>query len=251
MGKSAKLGGMAKGIRVVQRARSGYTSDESLGTEMRFWRGTHCPLPELPCLAEARLRPEILFEGLCGILGLVQSGEAPAKRPVAPPGQTYADPTRVPTGHRRRPRSESVPVASEAPGFVGPYRLLNVVHTGQTSQIWQAYHDGKQQRFGIKTLLEKFRRDREQVGYLRWEFAVAESMEHERVIRVHEFDVDRGTPYLATEWFPAPNMKFFLQHNAERLAYLIPKSSSRRPRDWPTSTASAGSTATSSRTTSW
>lgn len=116
--------------------------------------------------------------------------------------------------------SESSIVASEVPGYIGPYRLVNIVHTGQSSQIWQAYHDGKQQWFGIKTLLEKFRGDREQIRYLRWEHTVGQKMVHDRIVRIYEFGSDRGSPYLAMEWFPAPNMKHRIQHHREELPPL-------------------------------
>ena len=114
-------------------------------------------------------------------------------------------------------------MASEAPGYLGPYRLLNVVHTGQTSQIWQAYHDGKHQRFGVKTLLQKFLREREHLRYLRWEYAVGQKTAHDRIIQISEFGFDRGTPYLAMEWFPAPNMKHRIQHQSDTITHLVPK----------------------------
>jgi hypothetical protein len=63
-------------------------------------------------------------------------------------------------------------VAKAGLGYLGPYRLLKVVHSSQVGKLWQAYHDGKQQRFAIKTLLEKYYRDKEQLGLLRQEFAV-------------------------------------------------------------------------------
>jgi hypothetical protein len=39
-----------------------------------------------------------------------------------------------------------------APGHLGPYRLLNVIHTGHASQIWQAYDDALGRMVGVKTL---------------------------------------------------------------------------------------------------
>jgi serine/threonine protein kinase len=114
-------------------------------------------------------------------------------------------------------------VATEAPGYLGPYRLLNIVHTGQTSQIWQAYHDGKQQRYGVKTLLQTVQRDREHARYLRWEFTVGERIIHDRIVRICECDSDRGVPYLAMEWFPAPNMKHRILHDSQRMLHLLPK----------------------------
>ena len=107
-------------------------------------------------------------------------------------------------------------------GYLGPYRLLNPVNTGQTSQMWQAYHDGLQQFFAIKTLLDKFRKDREQVAYLKQEYAVGSKLHHERIIRFQEYGVDRGTPYLAMEWFSAPNMKNWIRQGIDTYAHLVP-----------------------------
>ena len=114
-------------------------------------------------------------------------------------------------------------MSSEAPGYLGPYRLLNVVNTGQTTQMWQAYHDGLQRFFAVKTLLDRFRRSREQVGYLKWEYAVGLKLRHERIIQVHEYNTDRGAAYLAMEWFSAPNMKQRMRQGVDNIAHLIPK----------------------------
>jgi serine/threonine protein kinase len=108
-------------------------------------------------------------------------------------------------------------------GYLGPYRLLNIVNTGQTSQIWQAYHDGRQEFCAIKTLLEKFQKDREQTGYLKWEFEVGQKVVHPRIIEVADYGVDRGRPYLSMEWFSAPNLKLRIQQGVDRIAYQLPQ----------------------------
>jgi eukaryotic-like serine/threonine-protein kinase len=107
--------------------------------------------------------------------------------------------------------------------YIGPYRLLNVVNTSQTGQIWQAYDDGKQQIVGIKTLLEKFRKSREHVGYLRWEYKVSRTVVHPRILNIFAFDIDRGAPYVVMEWFPAPNLKQRIQQGTGKLAHLMPR----------------------------
>ena len=103
------------------------------------------------------------------------------------------------------------------PGYLGPYRLLNVVHTGQNCQIWQAYDDGKQTMVGVKTLTEKYRSDREHRAMLRWEFMVGRSVVHPRVLQSYEFAIDRGAPYMVMEWFAAPNLKQRIQQGIDRL----------------------------------
>lgn len=113
--------------------------------------------------------------------------------------------------------------ASEAPGYIGPYRLLNVVNTSQTRQIWQAINDATGQFVGLKVLLEPYRKNREQIGLLRWEYKVGHRLDHPRVIRILEYDTHRGVPYLAMEWFSAPNMKTRIRQGIEKIAYLLPK----------------------------
>jgi eukaryotic-like serine/threonine-protein kinase len=98
-------------------------------------------------------------------------------------------------------------VARGVPGYLGPYRLLNVVHTGHGSQIWQAYDDAMQRLVGVKTLRPGATDEREQVRYLRQEYLVGREIRDPRIIEMYAFDWDRGQPYLAMEWFSAPNMK--------------------------------------------
>ncbi len=114
-------------------------------------------------------------------------------------------------------------MASGVPGNIGPYRLLNVVHTSRASRIWQAYDDRKEQMVGIKTLQEEYHKDREQVGYLRWEYFVGRKVTGERIIRMFGFDTDRGCPYLAMEWFSSSNLKHKIREGIGKIAYLLPK----------------------------
>ncbi len=100
---------------------------------------------------------------------------------------------------------------------LGSYRLLKVVHTGQASQLWQAYDDGRQRMAGIKAILPKAAKDSEQVGYLRHECKVGLEIKHPRIIDVYNFEIDRsGTPFLAMEWFPAPNLKKRIRTKEDR-----------------------------------
>jgi len=95
--------------------------------------------------------------------------------------------------------------------YLGPYRLLNLVYAGTTTQIWQAVHPGQHRYYALKTLLERYRREREYVRYLRWEYRVGQSVSHERIIRVHQFHPNRNNPFLVLEWFPAPSMRARIQ----------------------------------------
>ncbi|MDZ7620594.1 MAG: serine/threonine-protein kinase [Patescibacteria group bacterium] len=112
-------------------------------------------------------------------------------------------------------------MSTVTPGYLGPFRLLNTIHTGHASQIWQAYDDRKRRRVCIKTLLDRFRRDREQVGYLKREYAIGRELVHPNVIEVENYDVDRGRPYLVMEWFAAPNMKNLIRQGVEPVVTLL------------------------------
>ncbi len=145
-------------------------------------------------------------------------------------GQTALTPSPSPAFRARgaikqydTPQCEVRSVAQGSPGYLGPYRLLNVVHTGHAGQIWQAYDDAHQRIVGIKTLLEKARKDREQLHYMHVEYAVGSKLKHPHVIETYSLDTDRGQPYLAMEWFSAPNMKQRLLQNGKGMARLIPK----------------------------
>ena len=132
-------------------------------------------------------------------------------------GTLNVDPPQSPFAPR------STPVSSEAPGYIGSYRLLNVVNTGQTSLLWQAYDDRKKRFVAVKTLLDKFRRNREQIRYLKWEYAVGSKLIHDRIIRIFEYGIDRRAHYLAMEWFSAANLKQRVRQGADKIAYLTPK----------------------------
>jgi eukaryotic-like serine/threonine-protein kinase len=114
-------------------------------------------------------------------------------------------------------------VSTASQEFIGPYRLLNIIKTGQTSQVWAVLSSRDQQRLALKILLAEYRRDREHLGFLKQEYVVGKTLDHPRVIRVYEFAFDRRIPYLVMEYFPAPNMKDIIFQVREMLGYLMPK----------------------------
>jgi serine/threonine protein kinase len=114
-------------------------------------------------------------------------------------------------------------VAPSEINYIGSYRLLNVVHAGHASNIWVAFHDGLRKRFAVKVLVEKFRRNREQMTLLKREYAVGRAMDHPRVIKLIEQATFKAVPYLVMEYFAAPNMKIRIMDGAEKICHLWPK----------------------------
>lgn len=106
--------------------------------------------------------------------------------------------------------------------YLGPYRLLHIVKTGQTSQVWAAINDKDQFRCALKTILSEFRKDREHLAYMKNEFLVGRMLEHERVIRIFEQGVSQGIPYLVMEFFPYPNMKDIIQRVLDQVDFMLP-----------------------------
>jgi serine/threonine protein kinase len=95
--------------------------------------------------------------------------------------------------------------------------------TGQTSQVYEAMHDGDRQRYAVKFLLPDQAREREQIGYMKNEFAVGSALEHRRVIKIREMGHFEGGPYLVLEFYPHPNLKFYIQQAQEQIAPRIPQ----------------------------
>lgn len=114
-------------------------------------------------------------------------------------------------------------MARGAPGYIGPYRLLNIVHTGHVSLIWQAYDDAHQRIVGVKTLLDQEHPDREQVRFLYREFAIGKKIKHPNIIEIYG-EWDPRQPHFAMEWFPHSNLKQrLLSLGVKQIAPLIPK----------------------------
>ncbi len=113
---------------------------------------------------------------------------------------------------------------SQAPSRVlGPYRLLNLVYTGATTQLWQAIHEGDHRYYAVKLLLEQFRGSREHIGYLRREYEVGRQLDHPHIIRVYQLELRASSAYLALEWFPAPSMRSWIQRGLGDLTSQLDK----------------------------
>ena len=105
---------------------------------------------------------------------------------------------------------------------VGRYRLLSMVGTGRSCQVWEAIDDERQERRALKILVGEYAGNREQTGLLKREFAVGRGLDHPLVIHVFDYQDIRDTVFLVMEMFPAQNIKqFFLQVGVEGLAYYM------------------------------
>ena len=66
---------------------------------------------------------------------------------------------------------------SHKDNYVGTYRLLNQLATGQSTEIWEAILDTTRRRVAIKRL-QNVKRNRQQRAFLRHEYAVGKPLVH-------------------------------------------------------------------------
>lgn len=95
-------------------------------------------------------------------------------------------------------------------GYIGPFRLLEIVNRGQSCCLWRAYDDAKREFVGVKTLLESTAKKRDQIQLLDHEFKVASKLSHPNLIRIFHYAWYNKVPYIGMEWFPASNMKVWI-----------------------------------------
>ncbi len=95
--------------------------------------------------------------------------------------------------------------------YVGPYRLLNLIRSSRTAQIWEVILDGKRSRYAMKRLLVGEQQSKEEIKLLKHEYEVGRNLKHPRIIEFVEFSQYKGEVYLVMELFSAPNLKQILQ----------------------------------------
>ncbi len=121
----------------------------------------------------------------------------------------------------REKATESVALANR--DYVGPYRLVEKIRAGLATEVWKAVRNGDDKPVAIKMLKPDHRKNRDEVARLRHEYNVGHKMNHPQVIRVYDFDVVQGAPYLALELYTTRNMKQAIQEDADALAPMLPQ----------------------------
>jgi len=112
---------------------------------------------------------------------------------------------------------------SKTRDFLGPYRLARLIRAGTTAEVWEAIHDHDQKRFALKVLRRQCRDNKAEVALLKYEYTVAKDLVSPRIIRVHEYRVENGVPFLVMQLFSELNMKQALRRGPESLAFMLKK----------------------------
>ena len=106
--------------------------------------------------------------------------------------------------------------------FLGPYQFLRMIRAGNTTTIWEAIKTGQTgKRYALKVLIDRFKKDRQELEQLRNEAIVGKSFDHEYVITIYEFEQKYELPYISMQLFNARNLKQELREKPDRLAYHL------------------------------
>ena len=112
-------------------------------------------------------------------------------------------------------------VSSDVGLKIGRYRVLKTLATALTTEVYHAVDQKQNREVALKVLRGEHVSNSEHRANLQHEYDVAQKVKHARVISVYEVNVDHQPPYLAMEWFDAPNMKHWVQQGVDRYAYYV------------------------------
>lgn len=99
--------------------------------------------------------------------------------------------------------------------FIGPFQLVRLIRSGQTTQVWEAIKEGQQERVALKILHKEYLHDKNQIEQLKHETLVAKALDHPNVIKIFDFHGEYGRPFISMQLFNARNMKLELRDNPE------------------------------------
>ncbi len=94
-----------------------------------------------------------------------------------------------------------------AEDVLGGYRLLNLMMTGQTSQVWEVVELSSHRHFAIKLLLPEHAARGEMRNLLYHEATVGKKLAHDNIIRIVHLERDNKAPYFVMEYFPGGSLK--------------------------------------------
>src|SRR6056297_469751 len=113
---------------------------------------------------------------------------------------------------------------SKTRDFLGPYRLTRLIRQGNSAEIWEAVEEQTEDRVALKVLRAKARTDKVEIAGLKHEYNVSHSLTSSpRLINIHGFRIESGTPFLVMELFSELNMKQALRRGPESLAFMLEK----------------------------
>ena len=107
--------------------------------------------------------------------------------------------------------------------FLGPYRLARLIRMGNSCQVWEAIESNTGERFALKVLRPDHRSNKEEINFLKNEYAVGKALVHPSIIKMYDLVLENDSPFLVLELFSELNMKQALRRGPESLAYMLDK----------------------------
>jgi serine/threonine protein kinase len=107
--------------------------------------------------------------------------------------------------------------------FLGPYRLVRLIRSGQSTHVWEAAKSDDKTRYVLKVIKENLRSNKDEISQLKTEYECGKALKHPNIIRIHEFNVEGDIPYLVMEYFEHPNLKLWLRNGPQTIAHLALK----------------------------
>ena len=107
--------------------------------------------------------------------------------------------------------------------FLGPYRLARLIRMGNSCQVWEAIESNTGERFALKVLRPDHRSNKEEINFLKNEYAVGKALVHPSIIKMYDLVLENESPFLVLELFSELNMKQALRRGPESLAYMLDK----------------------------
>ncbi len=102
---------------------------------------------------------------------------------------------------------------------LGPYRLTREIGRGGMGRVFEAFHEDRPgESLALKILDPAFVLDERAASRFRREGRLLTKLDHPHVVRVHEADVDSGTPYLVLDFVDGPSLASLLVQARDRPA---------------------------------
>jgi serine/threonine-protein kinase len=91
--------------------------------------------------------------------------------------------------------------------LIDEYRLVNLIASGSSTQVWEVAEAKGPNRFAMKLMLPESFADKEQVKVLKHEAKVATSLEHPHLVKCYKVVATKEHAYIIMDYFRAPNVK--------------------------------------------
>jgi eukaryotic-like serine/threonine-protein kinase len=101
---------------------------------------------------------------------------------------------------------------------IAGYKLINLMMSGQTSQVWEVVEPGSYRHLAMKLLLPEHVKTQAHRNFLFHEAEVGLAIHHPNVIKILKLEKTKANPFILMEFFPGGNLKrrLMLKHDILR-----------------------------------